>query len=64
LEHRSDEEAEAIRGYCLAVRSALADDGLPPLDPAGLRLHQRLQTIDTSIRLIEEKRGFPPNWRD
>lgn len=32
LEGRSDEEAEVTRGYCLAVRSALTDDGHPPLD--------------------------------
>lgn len=31
LEKRTDEEAEAIRGYCLAVRSALTDDGRPLL---------------------------------
>ena len=30
VEKRSDMEAEAIRGYCLAVRSALTDDGRPP----------------------------------
>lgn len=62
LEHRSDEEAEVVRAYCLAVRSCLTDDGLPPLDPAGLRLQERLQAIATSISRIEEKRGFPPNW--
>jgi hypothetical protein len=47
-----------VRGYGLAVRSALTDDGHPPLDAAGLRLQQRLQAIDTSISRIEEKRGF------
>jgi hypothetical protein len=31
VEHRTDEEAEAIRGYCLALRSALTGDGRPPL---------------------------------
>jgi hypothetical protein len=61
LEERTDEEAEAVRGYCLAVRSALTDDGQPPLDPAGLRLQERLQAIDASIARIEEKRGFPMN---
>lgn len=61
LEERSDEEAEAVRGYCLAVRSALTDDGQPPLDPAGLRLQERLQAIDASIARVEEKRGFPMN---
>src|SRR5437899_12536742 len=59
LEGRSDEEAEAVRGYGLAVRSALTDDGQPPLDAAGLRLQERLQAIDDSIARVEEKRGFP-----
>ena len=62
LEGRSDEDTEVIRGYCLAVRSALTDDGQPPLDAAGLRLHDRLQAIATSITRIEEKRGFLLNW--
>lgn len=59
---RTDEEAEVVRGYCLAVRSALTDDGYPPLDAAGLRLYDRLQAITSSIRTIEEKRGFLLNW--
>jgi hypothetical protein len=61
LEGRTDEEAEAMRGYGLAVRSALTDDGQPPLDPAGLRLQQRLQAIDDSIERVAQKRGFPTN---
>ena len=28
-----------IRGYCAAVRSALTDDGRPPLVPSGLKLY-------------------------
>lgn len=59
LEGRADEEVEAIRGYCLAVRSALTDDGKPPLDADGLQLAERLQAIDDSIRRVGEKRGFP-----
>ena len=27
LEGRNDPEAQAVRGYCLAVRSAITDDG-------------------------------------
>jgi hypothetical protein len=61
LEERTDEEAEAVRGYCLAVRSALTDDGQPPLNADGLRLQERLQAIDGSIRRVAEKRGFPTN---
>src|SRR5947209_10900036 len=59
LEERTDEEAEAVRGYCLAVSSALTDDGQPPLQAAGLRLQERLQEISDSIRRVAEKRGFP-----
>ena len=32
VEGRDDAEAEAIRGYCAAVRTSLTDDGRPPLD--------------------------------
>ena len=35
LKGREDEEAAAIRGYCLAVRSALTDDGRRPWPPRG-----------------------------
>lgn len=61
LEERTDDEAEAIRGYCLAVRSALTDDGRPPLDADGLQLQERLQDISDSIARVEQKRGSPPN---
>ena len=58
LEGRADAEAEAVRGYCLAVRSALTDDGQPPLDADGLQMEERLQAIDDSIRRVAEK-GAP-----
>ena len=61
LETRDDAEAEAVRGYCLAVRSALTDDGRPPLDAAGLRLKARLEAIQTSIERVAAKRGYRPN---
>lgn len=60
LEERNDVEAEALRGYCLAVRAALTDDGYPPLCASGLRLYHRLQLIAHSIEQIEEKRGSLP----
>jgi hypothetical protein len=59
LEGRSDPEAEVVRGYCAAVRSALTDDGRPPLDASGLKLHDRLTTINASIERVE-KRGPCP----
>ncbi len=57
LEEREDEEADAVRGYCLAVRSALTDDGRPPLCASGLKLHERLTAIAESIERVEAKRG-------
>jgi hypothetical protein len=59
LEGQTDEEAQAMRDYCLAVRSALTDDGRPPLEAAGLKLHDCLSQISTSIDRVAEKRGFP-----
>jgi hypothetical protein len=61
LEGRSDAAAEAARGYCDAVRSALTDDGRPPLEASGLKLHQRLGAITASLDRVAEKRGFPTN---
>jgi Transposase, Mutator family len=55
VEKRKDEEAEAIRGYCLAVRSALTDDGKPPLAAPGLKLHARISAIATSLTRVSEK---------
>jgi PAS domain-containing protein len=49
LERRDDPDAEAVRGYCLAVRSALTDDGRPPLCASGLKLHDRLGAVAESI---------------
>jgi hypothetical protein len=61
LDGRTDPEAEVIRGYCDAVRSALTDDGRPPLEAAGLKLHDRLSAINASLDRVAEKRGSPAN---
>ncbi len=61
LEGRDDAEATAMRGYCLAVRSALTDDGRPPLCASGLRLHDRLTAIHASLVRVAEKGGSPRN---
>jgi hypothetical protein len=63
LEGRTDPEAHAVRAYCLAVRSALTDDGRPPVCASGLRLHDRLLAIQSSIERVAEKRGCRPTWR-
>jgi hypothetical protein len=60
LEDRCDPEATVTRGYCSAVRSALTDDGRPPLAASGLKLHARLHAIDHSLERVE-KRGACPN---
>jgi hypothetical protein len=57
LEARDNPEAEVARGYCLAVRSALTDDGRAPLGAAGLTLHGRLEAIAVSIERVAAKRG-------
>ena len=59
LEQRKDTEAEVIRGYCLAVRSALTDDGRPPLSAPGLKLHGRISSIATSLARIAEQGSLP-----
>jgi hypothetical protein len=61
LEARTDPAAQATRAYCLAVRSALTDDGRPPLCAAGLRLYDRLQAIAASIQRVRESGGPPPS---
>ena len=58
VEHRMDGEADAIRGYCLAVRSALTDDGRPPLEAPGLKLHERIAAIVASLTRVSEKGAY------
>jgi hypothetical protein len=57
VEGRGDAEAEAIRGYCAAVRTALTDDGRPPLDASGLKLQGRLAAVAASLDRVGAKRG-------
>jgi hypothetical protein len=61
LEGREDQEAEAIRGYCAAVRSSITDDGRPPLEASGLKLHHRLTTISRSLDRVTAKKGYRKN---
>jgi hypothetical protein len=62
LEGREDREAEAVRGYCLAVRSAITDDGRPPLAASGLKLHDRLEAIHDSVQRVSKKGNFPEDF--
>lgn len=61
VEGRDDPEAEVTRGYCLAVRSALTDDGRPALAASGLKLRDRLEAIDGSLGRLAEKGGCRPS---
>jgi mutator family transposase len=64
VEGRTDAQSEAIRGYCSAVRSALTDDGRPPLDASGLKLHKRLSAIDVSLNRVAAKGGCRASCSD
>ena len=57
VEGRQDAEARDIRGYCAAVRSALTDDGRPPLVASGLQLVDRLAGVAASPDRVGSKRG-------
>jgi hypothetical protein len=53
IERKAEQERAAativVGDYCAAVRSALTDDGHPPLDAPGLKLQQRLEQIAASL---------------
>lgn len=57
VENQTGAEAEVVQGYCSAVRSALTDDGRPPLEASGLKLHKRLRAIDASLDRVAAKGG-------
>jgi hypothetical protein len=61
VEGRDGPEAEAVRGYCAAVRSALTDDGRPPLEASGLKLADRLAKVAASLDRVGAKRGSRRN---
>jgi hypothetical protein len=61
VEGRDDALAEVVRGYCAAVRSALTDDGRPPLAAPGLELEERLQAVAASLDRAAEKGGCRRN---
>jgi hypothetical protein len=54
------EQASVVRDYCAAVRSALTDDGRPPLDASGLKLRGRLEQIAASLDRVADKLGRLP----
>jgi hypothetical protein len=61
LAGRHAPEAEVVRGSCAAVRSALTDDGRPPLEASGLKLHARLTAITASLERVDKRGPCPRN---
>ncbi len=59
-EQEQGEAAEVVRDYCVAVRSALTDDGRPPLCASGLKLQERLAKIAASLDRVAAKVGRLP----
>src|SRR5207247_2940410 len=59
LEEHKTAENEAIRGYCLAVRAALTDDGRSPLQASGLRFYDRIRQVSDSIARGKTKKRLP-----
>lgn len=60
LEQRTDPQARVLLNYALTVRSALTDDGRPPLVASGLRLQDRVRRIHDSLERLEtapQKKG-------
>lgn len=62
VEQHDDATSDLVRGYAVAIRSALTDDGLAPLDAPGLRLRERLTQIVASLTRVEEKGGAAPDY--
>ena len=58
---RTDPEADVVRGYRSAVRSAPTDDGRPPLDASGPEARDRLTAIDAGLERAAETGGRRPN---
>ena len=56
-EGRRDAEADLVRGYAGAVRSAITDDGRAPLDAVGLRLKERWEKVAGSLERVRSKGG-------
>jgi hypothetical protein len=48
-------QAEVVRGYCAAVRSAITDDGRAPLAAPGLKLKTRLDKVASSLDRVAQK---------
>ena len=57
VEGCDEAQAEVVRGYCAAVRSAITDDGRAPLAAPGLKLKTRLEKVASSLDRVAQKGG-------
>ena len=57
-ERQDPAEGTVVRGYCAAVRGALTATDRPPLEPGGLRLHERLAAVTASLERVAKKGGL------
>jgi hypothetical protein len=64
VEKEQGEPAAIVRDYCCAVRSALTDDGRPPLCASGLLLRERLGRIAASLDRVASRGGPLPRELD
>jgi hypothetical protein len=55
VEAASEPQADVVLGYCAAVRSAITDDGRPPLGAPGLQRKERLEAVEGSLQRVAEK---------
>jgi hypothetical protein len=55
--HGQSDEARVVRGYCIALRETLRDDGKYPLEPAGIKLYDKLTQIDASLERAITRRA-------
>ena len=54
---QQSDEARVVRGYCLAIREVMRDEGKYPLEPAGLTLYDKLRQIGTSLEKALSQRA-------
>jgi len=59
MSSHTEPAAVVISGYCSAVRSALTDDGRPPLVASGLKLQDQLSLIAQSLDCLGNKGHCP-----
>jgi hypothetical protein len=62
LAGRQAPAAEVGRGSWAAVRSALTDEGRPPLEASGLKLHDRLTALTASLERVEKRGPCPRHY--